>query len=156
MTENLVIFCGSEHLKLIDPVKGYFRDSLHGNKDIWGIKPAPGSVQACSGDYQAIGYPLGVTTDGRPTGGFIIIICQLAFDKSIMNKATNLPISLAVWRTKGRLIALTENIPPPMVPVDTLGQYMSIKVLHEMMHVGDCIACKYLACYCFITDLGSS
>jgi len=55
MNENLAIFCGSDHLDLIDPVKGYFRDPLHSNKDIWGIVPASGSKQACSGNYQAFG-----------------------------------------------------------------------------------------------------
>jgi hypothetical protein len=55
------------------------------------------------------------------------------------------PVLLAQWRKVGSLIEITQKIPPPMVPVDMLGQYMSIKVLNEMMHVGDCIACKYLA-----------
>jgi hypothetical protein len=63
----------------------------------------------------------------------------------MMKKDINIPVLLAEWRRRGNLVEATKKLPPPMVPVDVLGQYMSIKVLHEMMHIGNCFACKYLA-----------
>lgn len=136
--ENLLIYCGSAHLKLIDRVSGLFRDQDHENIDVRGFRPADNSEDACSSNAQAFGYP----TRAGLKPGFILVMCQSAFDKSDMDPATNLPKPVAGWREIGDLKLANFNIQAPKVGIDVLEKYLSIKVLHEMMHVGDCIKCR--------------
>lgn len=137
--ESLLIYCGSAHLKMTDRGTGTFRDPDHANVDIRGFVPATNSEDACSSNAQAFGYPI-------PFGknpGFVMVICQSAFDKSAMDPNTNLPKKVAEWREAGTLLHFHPVTNPLLVGVDILERYLSIKILHEMMHVGDCIKCKY-------------
>ena len=129
-------------MTLTDRVQGIYRDADH-NTRVAGFEPATGSDDACSSGAQAFGYP---TTSGQKPG-FIVVICQLAFDKSDMVEGTNLPVPVASWRIDGDLVKMSKsmnNRNPPEFGVDILEKYLSVKVLHEMMHVGDCIKCKSL------------
>ncbi|KAL6718585.1 hypothetical protein ACLMJK_004677 [Lecanora helva] len=132
--DNLLVYCGSAHLRLIDRTSGTYRDPLHKYVDIRGIIPADNSDDACSSNAEAFGYP--IPGDGKP--GFIVVLCQTAFDKSDMND-NNMPILLGGWQFDGNLKNVNAKIPPPEVGVDFIKKYLSIKILHEMMHVGDCI-----------------
>ena len=125
---------------MTDRGTGTFRDPDHGNVDVRGFVPAADSEDACSSNAQAFGYP--TLSDKKP--GFIVVICQLAFDKSNMNRTTILPVQLSKWRGGGNLLSANKIAFPPKVGVDFLENFLSVKVLHEMMHVGDCIKCKCL------------
>lgn len=133
---------------MIDRATGTFRDPDHDNVDVRGFRPAENSEDACSSNAQAFGYPTRAGT--KP--GFILVICQSAFDNSDIDPATNLPKPVAGWREKGNLKLANFQIPAPKVGVDVLEKYLSIKVLHEMMHVGDCIKCGCFLKYRFISS----
>lgn len=144
--ENLLIYCGSAHLKLTDRGTGTYRDPDHDNVDVRGFVPAANSEDACSSNAQAFGYP---TPLGKKPG-FIVVICQSAFDMSDMDHNTNLPRQVVEWRKASNLLLVNDKMIAPKVGVDLLEKHLSIKVLHEMMHVGDCIKrkCLPMEIYC--------
>lgn len=125
---------------MIDRGTGTFRDPDHDNIDVRGFVPAANSEDACSSNAQAFGYP----TKPGTKPGFVVVICQSAFDMSDMDHDKNLPVQVASWRTKGKLYLANNIMKPPKLGVDVLEKYLSIKIVHEMMHVGDCIKCKCL------------
>lgn len=86
-----------------------------------------------------------------------MVLCQLAFDKSKMDSRSSLPAKLSSWRFGGPLENENDKVPKPLKPVDFVAQYLSVKFLHEMMHVGNCIKRKLPGKQAFqVTNTSSS
>ena len=134
--DAVVIYCGSDHLNFIggDDTNGVWRDPDHDNARVQLRRSDPESEAACSGDYQAFGYPA-TPAQGQTGTTCVLVLCQKAFDLSV-EKADGSLQMLSPFQYHGDLLVLR---PPnaPLKPVDRFAGLLSFKILHELMHAGD-------------------
>lgn len=110
VNSNLKIYCGDSHLNFL--AAGKFRDPQNGNAQV----SVGSSNTACGGTLRAFAY--------SATPSNVIVLCSDS-DNGALRPSTRVTIN--TWNIGGDFRLNTRGI-------DTFGNYLSYKILHELFH----------------------
>lgn len=121
---GLIIHCSDKHLTSIDVAKGIFRDTKRSNArvEVPRFEGTLNPTSACGWKLQGFSY--------NYPGGQVIVLCSDTpwGAAKVYSEAT-----LKKWRAAGDL---RRNPHVESLGVDGLGGALSVKILHELFHVG--------------------
>ncbi|KAL8741556.1 MAG: hypothetical protein Q9190_005847 [Brigantiaea leucoxantha] len=123
---GVIIHCTDSYLTAIDPTTGVYRDNTRGSVRVQ-VSRRPGYTNnACGGQLRAFEYSF--------SGGNVIVLCS-DWDGGALPASTH--NSIEGWRTAGNLKDATVN-----TGINVFEQYLSYKILHELMHAANDRQCR--------------
>ena len=129
-SDDLMIECDSKHLTLVDRNEGIWRDSKRDNAQVRLARPPDGTDQACSDRFLGFSY--------QTMASFVIVLCPTMAETSTgFKSSTQKPYRMTLLRTALQMDRLTQL--PGQFQADHFGAFFSMRILHELMHAGDCI-----------------
>jgi hypothetical protein len=132
---GLVIHCSDSHLSNTSPATGLYHDNSDGRRAQVRLPTRTGTAQnACGNVLRAFEYPF---TDKNGGTGHAIVLCNDG-PRGALNAARHDEI------TELRTRNIDVRKPPTgTLGMDLLGSFLTYMLVHEMMHVGGELQCKW-------------
>ncbi|KAI4664989.1 uncharacterized protein J4E79_003288 [Alternaria viburni] len=131
---GVLIFCSDDHLTYPeDGFRGvYFDNGDNRQAQVRAKPPVPGATGPCKGNLRAFVYPFGFK-DGSQPGGTAVVLCS-NWDGGAITSTKDVKGEIGDWRKGGDLRRYSQGI-------ETVGQYLSYMIIHELMHVANLQQC---------------